>query len=231
MSHASHEPRLGQVVRRRLRSLPRLTWLVAALAVAPAAAQPSPDGQLVGVVRDATGGVLAGAVVTVESPALVGGRRRLETSRDGTWRLAAAPAGAYRVTVGATGFRDARQDGIAIAAGQTLTLDVTLALAGELLDAVRERFQVDLENLWDRGIYADFAEIIKGEAEAHRMHWLYLDMTDEAVILFDRGGFFHEILQSLRGRLRALGARRRRLGRLRYWDLKPDFVPGEVITL
>jgi hypothetical protein len=56
-------------------------------------------------------------------------------------------------------------------------------------------------------------------------------MTEEAVILFDRDDFFAQVLARVRERLRELGAQRRQLGRMRYWDLKPDFKPGEVITL
>lgn len=101
----------------------------------------------------------------------------------------------------------------------------------ETLQPVRERLQVELERLWVQGNHTDFAEVIKSEAEAQRTHPVYLDMTEEAVILFDRGGFFAGILERLRKRLRELGARRLQLGRLRYWDLKPDFKPGEAITL
>ena len=40
-----------------------------------------------------------------------------------------------------------------------------------------------------------------------------------------------EMLARLRPRLAALGAERHRLGRSRYWVLKPDFRPGESIEL
>jgi predicted nucleotidyltransferase len=101
----------------------------------------------------------------------------------------------------------------------------------EVLEPVRERLQSALDSLGEQGCYADFTEVIRTEAEAQRTHPLYLDMTDEAVILYDRGGFFAQVLAQVRERLRVLGAQRKRLGRLRYWDLKPDFKPGEVITL
>lgn len=101
----------------------------------------------------------------------------------------------------------------------------------ETLDPVREQFRAELDQLWAQGCYTDFSEVIKSETEAQRTHPLYLDMTEEAVILFDRGGFFATVLERLRERLRELGAERKQLGRLRYWDLKPDFKPGEVIVL
>ena len=101
----------------------------------------------------------------------------------------------------------------------------------EMLAPVGKRLQADLGRLRAQGIHTDFAEIIKSEAEAQRTHPVYLDMTEEAAILFDRGSFFAGILERLRERLRELGAKRRQLGRLRYWDLKPDFKPGEAIVL
>lgn len=101
----------------------------------------------------------------------------------------------------------------------------------EALEPVRERLQEDLDRLWEQGLTTDVVEVIKTEAEARRTHLLYLDMTEEAVLLCDREGFFGDVLKGVRGRLAELGAVRRRLGNVRYWDLKPDFKPGEVIEL
>ena len=101
----------------------------------------------------------------------------------------------------------------------------------EVLEPVRERLQEVLDRLWEQGIYADFTEVIKTMEEAEKTHLLYLDMTEEARILLDRDGFFARVLDRVRGRLRELGAQRKKLGHLRYWDLKPDFQPGEVVIL
>ncbi len=100
-----------------------------------------------------------------------------------------------------------------------------------LLEPVRQRRTADLEVLWERGVYTDFVEVIRTEEEAQRFHPIYLDMTLEAKPLFDRGGFFSRILERVRQRLEALGARRRAMGRTWYWDLKPSFKPGEVIEV
>jgi len=102
---------------------------------------------------------------------------------------------------------------------------------GEILEPVREKLQSELENLWEQAYYTDFTEVIRTESEAKRMRLLYLDMTEEALILFDRDGFFAKLLTQVRTQLRKLGAQRKQLGRIHYWDLKPDFQPGEVITL
>jgi predicted nucleotidyltransferase len=60
----------------------------------------------------------------------------------------------------------------------------------------------------------------------------YLDLTEEAVILFDRGDFFKGVLDRLRARMRALGSYRARDSKGNpYWILKPGAKPGEEIIL
>lgn len=100
-----------------------------------------------------------------------------------------------------------------------------------LLEPVRQALTPALEELWDRGIYTDFVEIIRTREEARRFHPVYLDMTQEAILLYDKGDFMAGVLERIRERLSALGAQRKRLGKVMYWDLKPDFKPGEVIDL
>lgn len=58
------------------------------------------------------------------------------------------------------------------------------------------------------------------------MRPLYLDMVEDAVIFFDRDGFFSGILEKLRKRLNELGAERVRLGKRWYWRLKRDYKFG-----
>jgi hypothetical protein len=67
--------------------------------------------------------------------------------------------------------------------------------------------------------------------EAARTRPLYLDLTQDAQLLFDREGFFEAILGGLRKKLEALGSVRHRMGRSWYWDLKPTMKPGETIEL
>ncbi len=100
-----------------------------------------------------------------------------------------------------------------------------------LLEPARQALTPELERLWRQDIFADFVEIIRTKAEARQFHPVYLDMTEEAVLLYDRDNFMANILKQLKQRLKALGAQRKRLGRKWYWDLKPDFKPGEVIEL
>ena len=100
-----------------------------------------------------------------------------------------------------------------------------------LLEPARQALTPMLEKLWGNGIYTDFVEIIRTRNEALYFHPVYLDMTLEAIFLYDKEGFMTEVLEQLRKRLQALGAQRKRLGKVWYWYLKPDFQPGEVIEL
>jgi hypothetical protein len=68
------------------------------------------------------------------------------------------------------------------------------------------------------------------QARYHRP--IYLDMTVDGRVLYDRGGFITNILDGVRRRLAELGAKRCRLpSGARYWVLKPDLRPGEVVEI
>ncbi|MEM1678434.1 MAG: nucleotidyltransferase domain-containing protein [Ignisphaera sp.] len=101
----------------------------------------------------------------------------------------------------------------------------------ELFMEVEESVEEEVEELRSQGYNIDFSPIIKSVEEAQRISPLYLDMVEDAVILYDRGNFFSNILNRLRERLRELGAERVRLGRRWYWRLKKDYRFGEVIEL
>ncbi len=73
--------------------------------------------------------------------------------------------------------------------------------------------------------------IFKTPFEVQRGSPLFLDMLEDGRLLFDRGGFFAKELAALKERLEKLGARRIWKGDAWYWDLKPDFKPGDEIVL
>ena len=107
-----------------------MTLVTAGTVSASALAQPIPDGQLVGTVRDATGAVLVGAVVAAASPQLIGGPRHTLTDARGSWRVAGVPAGTYEIPASAPGLRSASREQVQLEAGSTLTVDLTLQVAG-----------------------------------------------------------------------------------------------------
>jgi predicted nucleotidyltransferase len=77
----------------------------------------------------------------------------------------------------------------------------------------------------------ELSPVIKTREEAGMGSPLFLDMVDDARILFDRDGFFAGTLARLNDRLKILGSKRIWKGSAWYWDLKPDYKPGEVFEL
>ena len=76
------------------------------------------------------------------------------------------------------------------------------------------------------------APILLTPEEAEHVKPYYLGMLSGRVILRDRDGFFAGVLERLRRRLAELGARRYVDGDgYEYWDLKPDWKPGDVVEL
>lgn len=81
------------------------------------------------------------------------------------------------------------------------------------------------------GINTYISAIIKSPEEAERGSPLFLDMVEDAKILFDRDRFFEKRLERLRIRLKELGAKRIWKANAWYWDLKPDYKHGEIFEI
>ena len=73
--------------------------------------------------------------------------------------------------------------------------------------------------------------VFKTPAEVEVGSLLFLDMVEDGRVLYDRDNFIEDHFARLRERLKQLGARRVWRGSAWYWDLKPDYRPGEVFTL
>ncbi len=102
----------------------------------------------------------------------------------------------------------------------------------------QEEFDAVEEALWGSlGISAAEPEpmpisvVFKTPDEALAGSPLFLDMVEDARILYDRDDFFRKVLTRLAERLKVLGAKRIRQGSAWYWDLKPDYKPGEIFEL
>ncbi len=81
-----------------------------------------------------------------------------------------------------------------------------------------------------QGVQTEVSPVFKTPAELAAGSPLLLDMTQDARILVDRGEL-EQALTSLRTRLAAQGARRVVRGNAWFWDLKPDYRPGDTFTL
>jgi predicted nucleotidyltransferase len=130
------------------------------------------------------------------------------------------------VIFGSTGRGTARPDS-----------DVDLLLIADPLPHGRMRRVEEFEEVERRvaellpGAVPPLSPVLKTPEEAGHGSPLFLDMTEDARILFDRESFFSRQLDRLRARLAQLGSRRVWLGNAWYWDLKPDYRPGEVFEL
>jgi predicted nucleotidyltransferase len=130
-----------------------------------------------------------------------------------------------------------------VARGEAATysdIDLLLVVSGlpesrlarqRCLEPVDARFEEELAALRRQGVLTDFSPLLKTPGEAARLTPLYFDLVQDALILYEREGFFSAVLERLRESFRRLGARRVRRGKLRYWELKPDYTPGEVFEL
>ena len=92
------------------------------------------NGSIEGTVSDASGGVLPGVTVTVANVD-TGAVRSVVTNENGLFRAPLLPLGTYRVTAELQGFKKFEQVGITLAAGQTVSVNVSLSV-GELNETV-----------------------------------------------------------------------------------------------
>jgi predicted nucleotidyltransferase len=73
--------------------------------------------------------------------------------------------------------------------------------------------------------------VIWSDADLLRHPWLLIDVAVDGIVLLDDGTLVRE-MDAVRRRLAALGSRRVHLGDGSwYWDLKPDWKPGDVIEI
>ena len=103
--------------------------LLLAIVSAPSFAQVGATGAtLIGTVRDASGGAVVKATVTLRD---TGTNRAYTaaTNESGLYILASVPPGAYDLTVEASGFAKSVQTGIVLTVGQTANADVSLKVA------------------------------------------------------------------------------------------------------
>jgi Carboxypeptidase regulatory-like domain len=109
-------------------------WLVASVWIAcPVAAQIG-AGALAGDVVDQAGAAVPGATVTVTAVG-TGLSRTVVTSQNGGYVFPGLAPGSYRVRVELSGFRPLTREGIRLATGETVRLDVQLQI-GAVTEAV-----------------------------------------------------------------------------------------------
>lgn len=102
----------------------------------------------------------------------------------------------------------------------------------EKLYGIEIMLREELDWLRRNGIRTGLSFYPLRKCEAQKLPNLFLDLTDDAIILYDKNRFLETALLELKMRLLKLGAKRIFIDKERwYWDLKPDYKFGEVIAV
>jgi hypothetical protein len=102
-----------------------LVSIVAVLLLSTALFAQSNQGRIQGTVRDQSGGIIAGATVTV-TDVLKGVSRTLTTDQTGVYAAPNLDPSTYKVRVEYKGFRAYDREGLDVGVGQEATIDITL---------------------------------------------------------------------------------------------------------
>jgi hypothetical protein len=173
---------------------PRLAGILACLILAtggwPVSAQTN-TGEIVGVVRDAVGGVLPGVAVTARHPDAGLVLQRV-TDAEGRFFLPALRVGTWEIRAELPGFAS-RTETVVLEIGRTLSLDVTLGLAG-LSEQVRVAGSTPLLQITTAEIsdVIDNREVV--QVPLNGRNFLALAQLSDAVVL-PPGGTRGEALQ------------------------------------
>ena len=133
-----------------------------------------------------------------------------------------------------------------IARGQgepTSDIDLLIVVRGDRLE-MEERYDPALDALKETPEYKALVQpdawiwpaispfIIDEDYLRRETPWLFLEIQDHGIILYDREGFLAWKLDQVRQRMRELGSEKVMMpDGTWYWDLKPDLKPGEVFEL
>ena len=114
----------GGLVRRKLRSL---IGGLALLCLAPtASAGQQNTANIIGQIKDESGGALPGVTVTAKSPSLQVSELSVVTDERGEYRLSPLPVGVYSVEYSLEGFTAVKREGVQLTIGFTARLDEVL---------------------------------------------------------------------------------------------------------
>jgi len=102
----------------------------------------------------------------------------------------------------------------------------------EELYEIENALEDELKWLRKHEIYTGLSFYPLRKEEAKRIPYLFLDLTEEAVILSDENHFLEKLLLGLKMKLLRRGAKRVFIDKEHwYWDLKPDYKFGEMVAI
>src|SRR5712691_8830651 len=106
-------------------------------------------GEIAGIVRDSTGGVLPGVTVEAASPALIEKVRSVASDGQGLYKIIDLRPGVYTVAFTLPGFNTFKREGIELSAGFTATVNADMRV-GEVTETITVTGQsplVDVQNV------------------------------------------------------------------------------------
>jgi Nucleotidyltransferase domain. len=98
-----------------------------------------------------------------------------------------------------------------------------------LFDKVERKLDDYIMRLMDDGYYITLTPVLKTPEEAMRFSPIYMDMTEDAIILYDENGFFRKVLEKTKKRLKELGFERVWLSKKVWYWRKRNYKFGEMI--
>ncbi len=155
--------------------------------LAPLFAQGPTTGSIAGTITDPSGAVFPDAKISVSSPALLVPQSTV-SSKEGTYRFPSLPPGTYMLTVEAAGFETAKREGLDIVAGFNGTVDITLAVTGQVQTVAvsAEAPVIDVENTKEQDVFV--ASTLK-EIPNSRDMWSLIGVSPGMIVKsFDVGG-------------------------------------------
>ncbi len=90
----------------------------------------------------------------------------------------------------------------------------------KLISNILDKIEDDRVKLARKGIYTAISPIILDDEEAKYFRPLYLDLTQDAIIIYDKQNLLHKILQKLKQLIQEYEGERRWLGKQWYWIFK-----------
>jgi hypothetical protein len=114
-------------------------------------------GTITGIVKDRAGAVVPGATVIVTEIA-TNRQHTVASSSGGVYAAPSLPPGAYRIDVEAAGLKPTRREGIRVSTGETLRIDVDLAIGD-----VREQVTVTADAPMLRAERASLGTVVRQE--------------------------------------------------------------------
>ena len=113
-----------------------------------------------------------------------------------------------------------------------VVLDINFRSLSEKRDATRVAEDAGdqvLKKLVPLGYFIAVSCIVRSKEQAQQFSPLYLDMTLYSKIHFDVGGFAQSVISKTQQRILETGAVRKQRGLMWYWDLAPNFKPGDKV--